>query len=198
MKRNFIVLVLLLIFIDQAIKIPVSKLLPEPDACLCLTLRVNVTLIEGIFYFKPMQNIHGGWIPNMLDYMMPIYIGVPITVLGIIIFIATYRFMMYWAFDWDKYKNLPVVFLTAALSGGICSLIDTVFWGGSVDYILLFDWFIFDLKDVYLSFSGATLVLYVIIFCIKYYRLSKEERREFDKNFKFFGWLKSGLPLKPG
>lgn len=44
-------------------------------------------------------------------------------------------------------------------AGAICSFIDSLFWGGSIDYIRLFTWFTFDLKDCYIS---AVLVLIVI------------------------------------
>ena len=47
--------------------------------------------------------------------------------------------------------SIPTVLLILGLSTGFRKLIDDIFWGGSLDYIQLFDWFIFDLKDVYFT-----------------------------------------------
>lgn len=55
----------------------------------------------------------------------------------------------------DKIINLLFTFLFA---GAVCSLIDRVFWGGSLDYIYLKGLFTFDLKDVYLSIFEIILI----------------------------------------
>jgi len=47
-----------------------------------------------------------------------------------------------------KLLNISISFVIAGI---ICSFIDVVFWGGSLDFIGLFDWFIFDMKDVWLN-----------------------------------------------
>lgn len=48
-------------------------------------------------------------------------------------------------------------------AGAICSLIDKIFWNGSLDYILVKGFFTFDLKDVYLNIFNGLLILTVII-----------------------------------
>ena len=185
MKRSFSIFIPILILTDQAIKIPISRLLTEHHEC--------ITLIKGVLFFCPKQNTHGGWIPSMLDFIVPAYITIPITVFAVLLMIAAYRFMSYCTFNWDKYKNLPAIFLIMMLSGGFCSFIDDIFWGGSIDYIRLFDWFIFDLKDVYLTSAEVIVIIYLIVFIIYYYRLSKEERKEYDKKINMIKWLKSGM-----
>ncbi len=37
------------------------------------------------------------------------------------------------------------------MAGTICSLIDKIFWGGSLDFLSIPGFFIFDLKDCYLT-----------------------------------------------
>lgn len=57
----------------------------------------------------------------------------------------------YYHFCAKREGIIPKVIYVLLLSGAFCSLIDKIFFGGSLDYILLFDWFIFDLKDCYIS-----------------------------------------------
>lgn len=54
--------------------------------------------------------------------------------------------------------NYCFIFL---FSGVICSLIDKIFWGGSLDYILIYKKII-DVKDIYL-FLGVILLLLLAI-----------------------------------
>jgi signal peptidase II len=87
-----------------------------------------------------------------------------------------YRYLSYLWAQGRKFLNGMVVFLTAGI---MCSFVDVVFWGGSLDFLRLFDWFTFDLKDVYLNVG----VISALIFCVNYYlkkysKLSKEERRQ--------------------
>jgi signal peptidase II len=177
-----------LVLADQAVKIIIAEFFMEPHIC--------VHLIEGVLFICAVQNIHLGWIPNMLDYMMPLYMAVLITIIGMQIMVVWYRFSAFCASGWHKYKNLPVIMLTVLLSAAFCKLIDDIFWGGSIDYIRLFDWFTFDLKDIYANFALALVIFYLIIFYANYYKLSKEKRKEYEKKIKFFKWLKMGLPLE--
>ncbi len=49
----------------------------------------------------------------------------------------------------------------------ICSTIDRLFWGGSLDYILIAN-YIIDLKDIYLTIGGILLVWgEIIVYCEK-------------------------------
>jgi len=189
LKRRFVILVFLLIIVDQSIKVYISKFYMEPH--------VHVTVIDGVLNFCPMQNKNLGWIPNMLGYMMPVHMAVLLDVIAVLLTAAAYRYLKFCSFDWEKYKNLSAIFLAMFLSGIFCGLIDNIFWGGSIDYIRLFDWFTFDLKDFYIAVGEALVLFYLIIFLIRYYKLTKEERKEHDKNLGFFRWLKLGLPLKP-
>jgi len=188
LKRRLIILILILILVDQAIKVLIAKFLMEPH--------VHVTLIYGVLNFCPMQNKHLGWIPSMLDYMMPVYMAALLVIIAMVMIVIAYRYLKFCAFNWDKYKNLPNIFLTIFLSGASCSLIDGIFWGGSIDYIRLFDWFTFDLKDVYITFGEVVIFFYTINFLMRYFKLSKEERKEIDKKLNLFQWIKYGLPLE--
>ena len=73
-------------------------------------------------------------------------------------------------------------------------MIDTVFWGGSLDYIMLrFFPYIFDLKDVYLTCSPILLIPWLISYYRYYYKLSKEERKKEDNEISLIKWLKKAV-----
>ncbi len=78
------------------------------------------------------------------------------------------------------------------MSGGLCSLIDKVFWDGSLDYILLRGFFVFDLKDCYINIFTITAI--TIIF--KYRKVINnlktrevlKDLAEFIKNYSRYLW----------
>jgi len=60
----------------------------------------------------------------------------------------------------DFLVNTAFAFIFA---GALCSLIDKVFWNGSLDYIYVHGFFTFDLKDVYINvFIGLFLLMIAI------------------------------------
>ena len=189
MKIRFVLIALTLILIDQIIKIIIASNFMEPH--------VHIDWIEGILAFCPTQNIHLSWIPSVLDYMMPVYMAVTLIIISILLAIALYRLITYCSFNWSRHRYLPGLILLFTLSGASCAFIDVVFWGGSIDYIQLFNWFIFDLKDVYSSLGSVFVLLYLIAYYKQYYALSKEDRKEYNRKTKLLLWLKAGLPLKP-
>ena len=54
------------------------------------------------------------------------------------------------------------------MAGSICSLIDKLFWGGSLDFIQIPLFFTFDLKDCYLS-----LAVLIFVFLSMYHERCK-------------------------
>ena len=64
----------------------------------------------------------------------------------ILLYITAYN---YYRSKVDDANILFTVLFITGLAGSICSLVDKIFWGGSLDYIQLYNLFIFDLKDCY-------------------------------------------------
>ena len=48
--------------------------------------------------------------------------------------------------------------MICGISGCLCSLIDKLFWGGSLDFLQIPTLFIFDLKDCYLTVAEVIFV----------------------------------------
>jgi len=64
-------------------------------------------------------------------------------------------------------------------------------------FILLFDWPIFDLKDLYILFAIITIIFYYFAYRLLHFRkLSKKEQKRITDEEKFLYWVKCGLPSK--
>jgi signal peptidase II len=103
--------------------------------------------------------------------------------IAILISIILYTFISR-KYDLNPFEESIFIFL---FSGSLCSLIDKIVWGGSLDYILLEGFFTFDLKDVYL-----TIFEILIIACIIF---NYKGLRKFDEK-KFLHELKSYIKEK--
>jgi len=102
--------------------------------------------------------------------------------------ILAYRYFIYLL---DTKRSVVNGFLAFAAAGICGSFADVVFWGGSLDFVRLIDWFTFDLKDVYLWASLIFLLIYLIGYQKAYHRLSKEERKQKG----FLRWIKKGCSI---
>ena len=101
-----------------------------------------------VLYFEPMFNKQYSWFNSL--FQLGIGRGVHI-VFSLIVTALIYLFYSYLSnrAEVTKLVNVMFVFL---FSGAVCSLIDKIFWDGSLDYISVKGLFTFDLKDVYLKY----------------------------------------------
>jgi len=166
--------IVLLVAIEQFIKILIST----------YCMGVDVALIPNVIHFQPIQNLNLNWIFSMAAYT-------PLPIAVIIIDIVAFLFILlsykYTVFYYGSYSWFFSAFRTLGCAGALCALIDVAAWGGSIDYISLLDWFVFDLKDVYIITSGVFLVLGMIK---KQGSVSNVERAERD----IIVWIKKGFP----
>lgn len=66
--------------------------------------------------------------------------------------------------------------ITCGLAGAICSLLDKVLWGGSLDFLQILSFFTFDLKDCYLTIAE---IIFVIIGILHSKEISAKEYIDF-------------------
>ncbi|MGN6710211.1 signal peptidase II [Anaerocolumna jejuensis] len=166
MKKQWIITGLL-IALDQLIKAVIWNLAKDK----------HITLIPGILRFEPFQNTNLNWFASMANVVMPVFIMVIMQLLiaaGIVLF-----------YKYQRYKSAKVnlwlgMGFCLALAGVGCSFIDVVFWGGSLDYIGLLDWFIFDMKDVFLNAGWISLVLWFY---------SKDYKASENNSITFKSWI---------
>ncbi len=180
MKKLFVIFIGL-VSIDQTIKLLILN----------FCINANIVLLPNILFLRPKQNTNLNWIASILEYKTPLILMLVMQIFFLTVIILLYR---YCSFLWIQGKKFQDGMLLFYISGLTCSFIDVVFWGGSLDFLMLFDWFIFDLKDVYLDIGIAFLLLYFISYYIKvYHKMSKTER----KQTSILIWIKKGMPSVP-
>ncbi len=171
MKREFFIAGLFIAF-DQIIKIFIKF----------YAMNSYIVLIPDVIRFQPVQNTNLNWVASMIGITMPVIFMVFFQSIAMIICILFYKFEIY------KIK-VPHIWLTLSFcfmfSGIVCSFIDVVFWGGSIDFIGLFDWFTFDTKDVYLNAGWISMILF-----------SNTTSYENSKDISFKSWLFNKLKFK--
>lgn len=138
----------LLMALDQGVKLLISAHFtggPRP-------------ILPPVLYFCPTLNTSYTWVSSMLDISLSkwAYIGAVAVMLALIL-------LFYRHLQKRLPKNGTVSVLFAFLfSGAGCSLIDKVFWNGSLDYIQIRPLFVFDAKDVFVSIFIGLLLLFLV------------------------------------
>lgn len=178
MLKKLFVFLFGFIALDQIIKLIIANYF----------INVNVELLPAILGFRPIQNTNLNWIASILEYKTPVLLMIVLQIFALTIIILFYRYLSYL---WIKGKKSLNGMLAFFVSGITCSFIDVVFWGGSLDFLRLFDWFTFDLKDLYLDIGIAFLLFYNAQYHSKVYnKMSKAERKQTG----ILIWLKKGMP----
>ena len=136
-----------LIILDQIIKLLVKKY-----------YGMKLPIFYNVIYFNPILNKYYSWFSVLLKIKINIIFHILFTISTIFLMYYFYKFCYY------KHKDDLIIRVTEILwfSGSLCSLLDKLFWNGSLDYILIKKFFVFDLKDVYLSFFQVGIFILVL------------------------------------
>jgi len=127
--------------------------------------------------FDPKFNRKYSWLNHMLD------LGIGKAAHVILCLFALILFWLVYCFIRKKYKTdkLTDLIFICVLSGIVCSLIDKIFWDGSLDYIQFKGLFTFDLKDVYLTIFEVALIAMLIF---NYRNIRSLDQKRIAKDFK--------------
>lgn len=149
MRRINVIFISFLVLLDQSIKLLIKQYL----------YTTNFNIIGEIVQFKPKLHEKYSWINSLFD------VGIGSTAHILLVLIITILLCIGYRFLRSMYQlhKLVYVSLLTAISASICSFIDKVFWGGSLDYILLKDLFIFDLKDIYITLFQILCICFLVI-----------------------------------
>jgi signal peptidase II len=109
-------------------------------------------------YFEPIFNKDYSWVNSLLQLGVGRWIHITVVALMVLLLFLIYSYLNH---KKSAGKMINVMF-TFLLAGALCSLIDKVFWDGSLDYIMLKGFFTFDLKDIYIDVSIGIIILSVI------------------------------------
>lgn len=136
--------------IDQIIKMIISNSF----------MKYKFEILPHWLRFNPEQNINLSWLGNFVDIFSSPLIMVLFNILVIFIFLSGY--LLYKAKTTQPKFSVKII-LVCGLAGCFCSLIDKLFWGGSLDFLQIPNFFIFDIKDCYLSVAGIVFVVVGIL-----------------------------------
>lgn len=172
-SRRFVGLISILILIEQGLKLLIDQFLFDK----------NYNLIGDYVQFKPYLNVKYSWINSLFDLGISRMLHIILVILVLAITFVIYQFL--------KTKNVEGQFIDwlfiFVFSAVFCSLIDKVFWGGSLDYIALKGLFIFDLKDFYMTISEGMLIVMAVF---DYKKIRRVNEKELYRDFKKFITLK--------
>ncbi|HBG5342902.1 TPA: signal peptidase II [Clostridioides difficile] len=157
--KSFVFPVIVLIFLDQISKALIGLFLMD----------FEFDIIGKFLRFNPVQNTNLSYGGNFIGILSNLWVLVLFNILVILVIISGYAFY--------KSKNEQTsysvkVIMSCGLAGAICSLIDKVFWGGSLDFLQIPSFFIFDLKDCYLTVAE---IIFVIIGILHNKEISMKE-----------------------
>lgn len=117
----------------------------------------NMDIIGNLLRFRPIKNTNYTFGGNYIEVFSHLGVAVVINILVFLLFISGYNFYISIKGMAGLGVRLIMVF---GLAGAVCSLIDKIIWGGSIDYIQLPGLFTFDLKDCFLTVAE---ILFLII-----------------------------------
>jgi signal peptidase II len=121
-------------------------------------LQLRLPLVPPWLYFAPLFNRDYSWLNSMLQLGVSKIVHILIVLAALVILFFFYRYTV------KRYQlTLPVGAAFALFfAGALCSLLDKIFWDGSLDYIMLKGFFTFDLKDAYLNAAVALILLMLV------------------------------------
>lgn len=138
--KPFFVPILICVILDQAVKIVISSSF----------MNYNFDIIGDIIRFHPILNTKLSWGGNYITLLShPIFL---LLFNIIVIFVFFSGYLLYRKKKVVNSSCAVKVLMVFGIAGSICSIIDKLFWGGSLDFIELKNFFIFDVKDCYISF----------------------------------------------
>lgn len=114
-------------------------------------------IIGKLFRFNPVQNTKLSYAGNFYHVLSNLWVLISLNIFIIFIMISGYSF---YKTKNEQTSHSVKVIMNCGLAGAICSLIDKAFWGGSLDFLQIHNFFICDLKDCYLTIAE---ILFVII-----------------------------------
>ena len=145
-------------------------------------------IIPNFLSFNPIINTQGSWLNARFNFNISFPLLILINGIALMFFIEIYR---YAKFKCGKsfWTDMCFIFIFA---GALCSFIDKVFYGGSLDFIGISDLFIADIKDIYINLG----LLFFIMSCYKNGFFSEEEstfKDDLNAIQRFFIFVKDDI-----
>ncbi|AGX45318.1 signal peptidase II [Clostridium saccharobutylicum] len=169
----------LLLLIDQGIKILIKLLWFKKD----------IPILSNLLYFRPIINTDGSWLNARFGTSVSFPLLILLNVIALFIFIEVYRYYLHKG-NKDFWADMCFIFV---ICGALCSLIDKVFYGGSLDFIGICNLFIADIKDLYINLG----ILFFALTLFNNGYMSSEESSSFKEDLqslaKFLLFIKNDI-----
>ncbi|SHF16068.1 signal peptidase II [Clostridium fallax] len=146
-SKSLVILFFILFLLDQGGKLIIKLFFFHKD----------FYIIDNFLSFHPIINSEGSWLNARFGTNVSFGFLIFLNIIALIIFWEGYRYYKKLGHR-DSWSDLCIVFIMA---GCICSLIDKIFYGGSLDFIGISDLFIADLKDIYINLAVFLFILTV-------------------------------------
>lgn len=165
-KKIIFLTFIISLFIDQGIKILIKT----------FYFNRNIVLIPDMISFSPIINTQGSWLNARFNTSISFSFLIVVNILALIFI---YEIFKYFTSKGSKsfWSDLSFIFL---FTGALCSLIDKLFYGGSLDFIGICDLFIADIKDIYINLGLYSFIL--CSYCSGY--LTSEETSTFKDDMQ--------------
>lgn len=167
------------LFIDQVIKLLIKFLWFNND----------FPIINNMLYFNPIINTNGSWLNARFGTSVSFPILIALNIVAIVIFIEVYRYYLHNGRK-DFWADMCFIFVSC---GAICSLIDKIFYGGSLDFIGISNLFIADIKDLYINLG----ILFFVLTMFNNGYLSSGDDTSYKEDFqslkKFLSFIKDDI-----
>ena len=156
-NKHLLILFICLMILDQGIKIVIKY----------NYFNDYFEIIPNFLSFHPIINTHGSWLNARFNFNINFPSLILINAISLMLFIEIYR---YTKIKCGKSFWIDMCFIFI-FAGALCSFIDKVFYGGSLDFIGISNLFIADIKDMYINLG----LLFFIMSCYKNGFFSEEE-----------------------
>ena len=137
-KKTLLWIFMILMILDQGIKFIIHK-----------------WFFNDHLTFQPIINTDGSWLNVRFGTGLDFGFLIILNLIALIIFFECYRYYVHNGHK-DFNADMCIVFIMA---GALCSLIDKVFYGGSLDFIGISNLFIADFKDIYINLAILFFIL---------------------------------------
>ncbi|MCR1953163.1 signal peptidase II [Clostridium sp. DSM 100503] len=176
------VIFLILMLIDQGIKL-IIKLFYFDN---------YFEIIPKFLSFDPIINTDGSWLNARFGLGVGFSALIILNALAVILFIEVYRYYLSKG-NKEFWSDMAFLFI---LSGALCSLIDKIFYGGSLDFIGISNLFIADIKDMYINLG---ILFFIMLIYIKDYFKEEDSstlKDDLQSIKKFLKFMKNDILRK--
>ncbi len=157
-NKKLITFSILFLLIDQGTKIVIKLFF----------FNAQKEILSNMLFFNPLINTDGSWLNARFGTSISFPILITINVFALFLLFELFRYLQIKGIK-DFWSDLTFLFL---FIGASCSLIDKIFYGGSLDFIGISNLFVADIKDIYINLG---LFAFIVETYNTGYLTSKEE-----------------------